>query len=373
MKILSVLLILFVTMSFNVSAVEVTQMDKTIIQLLFEGQWAKSDSIIAVGIISAPEHPKYYFLKAYNAFYCRMTSPNALSRDKSIEVVKEYAWKAIMLGQKLPESAEKNFYLGCAYGFLCRTNFMQQDLWLTYWNARSSRNYLEKAIESDASLVDAAMGLAVLDYFPAAALTGYRKVLAWLGMMSGNRATGLQRFNRVAEEGVLFRDEALYALAIASRYGENKIDKSLGYWDALCKRHPGNNIFINAYRQTKLFMAVETKGVKYLEENIASIRDEYGITNAFILNSLGYYLMNLERYADAQAIFLLNVKLFPEVANCYDSLAECYLNQNDKKNALKYYTIASQKLAKDTTATPEFRQSLQASLAQKLKELGSNN
>jgi tetratricopeptide (TPR) repeat protein len=41
-------------------------------------------------------------------------------------------------------------------------------------------------------------------------------------------------------------------------------------------------------------------------------------------------------------LFKLNVELFPNVANTYDSLAEAYLKSGDKINALKYYKMELQ-------------------------------
>jgi tetratricopeptide (TPR) repeat protein len=51
------------------------------------------------------------------------------------------------------------------------------------------------------------------------------------------------------------------------------------------------------------------------------------------LNEFGYELMNFSRFADAIEVLKLNVEVFPESANVYDSLAEAYLNSGDKKNA----------------------------------------
>jgi tetratricopeptide (TPR) repeat protein len=58
------------------------------------------------------------------------------------------------------------------------------------------------------------------------------------------------------------------------------------------------------------------------------------------LNQLGYYLMGKERYDDTIKIFQLNVELFPESANVYDSLGEAYMNKGDKKLAIENYEKA---------------------------------
>ncbi len=55
------------------------------------------------------------------------------------------------------------------------------------------------------------------------------------------------------------------------------------------------------------------------------------------LNQLGYSLMGAKRIDDAVKIFELNIKLFPQSANVYDSLGEAYFNKGDKKAALANY------------------------------------
>ncbi|MBA4852861.1 serine hydrolase domain-containing protein [Emticicia sp. BO119] len=58
------------------------------------------------------------------------------------------------------------------------------------------------------------------------------------------------------------------------------------------------------------------------------------------LNMLGYTLMNKKRLDDAIKIFELNVKLFPQSGNVYDSLGEAYLNKGNNELALLNYKKA---------------------------------
>lgn len=55
------------------------------------------------------------------------------------------------------------------------------------------------------------------------------------------------------------------------------------------------------------------------------------------LNALGYQLLNHARIADAIEIFKLNVEMFPNGSNTYDSLGEAYLRNNDRDLAIKNY------------------------------------
>ena len=82
--------------------------------------------------------------------------------------------------------------------------------------------------------------------------------------------------------------------------------------------------------------------------------------------------MNLERYDEALAILKFNLELYPDVANCYDSLAECFMIRNENEEAIKYYKLAYEKLPADTTANDEFKEFLRTNINDKLEELGTS-
>ena len=54
-------------------------------------------------------------------------------------------------------------------------------------------------------------------------------------------------------------------------------------------------------------------------------------------NSWGYKLLKQNRMSDALEIFKLNVFLFPESANAFDSLGETYAEYGDTAMAIKNY------------------------------------
>ena len=58
------------------------------------------------------------------------------------------------------------------------------------------------------------------------------------------------------------------------------------------------------------------------------------------INRLGYTLMNEQNRNAALQTFKLNVELYPNSANCYDSLAECYWKQGELDLAIKNYERA---------------------------------
>jgi hypothetical protein len=57
-------------------------------------------------------------------------------------------------------------------------------------------------------------------------------------------------------------------------------------------------------------------------------------------NDLGYSLLAQKRFEDAIAVFRVNVELYPNSANAYDSLAEAYLAKGDKALAIANYKKA---------------------------------
>ncbi|MDT0554085.1 serine hydrolase [Urechidicola vernalis] len=56
------------------------------------------------------------------------------------------------------------------------------------------------------------------------------------------------------------------------------------------------------------------------------------------INRFGYELLTAKEIDAAIAVFKLNVSLFPESSNTYDSLGEAYLNANKKEESIANYT-----------------------------------
>lgn len=353
-------------------SLEVTQTDKDIIFYLFSGAWQKSDSLIMAQIAKLPNHPKFYFLKAYHSLYSRMMASNPITRDQSIDLIREYAWKAITIGEQLPQSTDVKFYMGYAYHFLCRSNVMRQEWWTAYWNAKKCRNLLEEVIEEDPSINDAYFALALTEYYPAVGVTGFKSTLAWFGGMSGNRAKGLEYFHKAADNGNLLQDEAQYVLAIVYgiRAAENKPEQALSYWEALLEKYPQASSFRTSYNSACLNVEVRKRGVRFLEEEVDSIKVRYRIERPFMLNGIGSGLMADQRYEDALLVLNVNARLYPDAAVTYMNLGECYLQLKDGRNAERYYAAAYERLPADTTLNPQYKETLKTQIAEKLSDLG---
>ena len=59
----------------------------------------------------------------------------------------------------------------------------------------------------------------------------------------------------------------------------------------------------------------------------------YEIRNEKLLNQTGYRFLKSGLTDESIMIFKKNAEMFPDVANCYDSLGEAYLLKGDKVNA----------------------------------------
>jgi adenine deaminase len=68
------------------------------------------------------------------------------------------------------------------------------------------------------------------------------------------------------------------------------------------------------------------------------------------LNSLGYQLLKMNKIKEAIGIFKLNVEVYPQSANVYDSLAEAYMTNGDKDLAIRNYERSLELDPKNTNA-----------------------
>jgi dienelactone hydrolase len=69
------------------------------------------------------------------------------------------------------------------------------------------------------------------------------------------------------------------------------------------------------------------------------------------LNVLGYTLLGEKRIKEAIEIFKLNVAVYPEAFNTYDSLGEAYLANNERELAIKNYKKSLELNPQNTNAT----------------------
>lgn len=92
----------------------------------------------------------------------------------------------------------------------------------------------------------------------------------------------------------------------------------------------------------KVYAAWKQNGTEYVRINFDSLTENFDAfgPKASILNMIGYDLLNAGDINSAIEILQLNTELFPENANCYDSLGEAWYLKGDSQMALKNYKIA---------------------------------
>jgi len=346
--------------------------DQLIIFHTFSGDWARADSLLEAQISEHPESPKYYALKGPYYFYTRYYHRGALDNDSLMQKMAEYAQKAVDVGEKDEMSLDDKFYVGTAYGYLSRFYGRQGSFWDAYWSASSCRSYLNEVLEEDPSYADAKMGLAVINYFSATQVTGFWGFIAWTIGMSGDRDIALQQFHDVAENGYWFKYEAQFALAALYRFPglENDLAQAKILSDQLYETFPQNVWIRTQFDQVRFLALVEEKGVEFLEMEYDSLQVKYQITNSGILNGFGYTLLFNNRTDEAIEVFKVNVKLFPDDANVYDSLSEAYLAADNPDMAIHYSRLCIEKLAADSTINEALRDNLREISEERLEELG---
>ncbi len=93
--------------------------------------------------------------------------------------------------------------------------------------------------------------------------------------------------------------------------------------------------------EMKFYSLLKSGGADELEENFKSILEKNHLEyNDNHLNMFGYGLMQNGELDLAIAVFKLNVKLFPQISNVYDSMGEAYMNKGNKDLAIENYKKA---------------------------------
>ena len=118
-------------------------------------------------------------------------------------------------------------------------------------------------------------------------------------------------------------------------------------------------IFNQPYEQPKMSIVPlleRTINEKGAEAGIAHYRDlkaKQSATYDFSepeLNTLGYRIMRAGKVKEAVEVFKLNVEMFPNASNTYDSLAEAYMNLDQRDLAISNYKKAIELDPKNTAA-----------------------
>jgi CubicO group peptidase (beta-lactamase class C family) len=110
-----------------------------------------------------------------------------------------------------------------------------------------------------------------------------------------------------------------------------------------------------------LLAAIKEKGIDAAMRQYRELKrtqpEKYNFNEpARTLNVLGYALLRQRKVKDAIEVFKLNVELFPQSGNPYDSLAEAYMVNGDKETAIKNYEKSLELDPKNTNAVEMLKQ-----------------
>ena len=89
-----------------------------------------------------------------------------------------------------------------------------------------------------------------------------------------------------------------------------------------------------------------------IQSHYQRLSDKFGFRvkpPEFLINRLGYQFLGKNEHAQAIEVFLVNLDLYPESDNVYDSLGEAYEKSGQLKLAAENYQIAVEKGEKVTS------------------------
>jgi tetratricopeptide (TPR) repeat protein len=112
---------------------------------------------------------------------------------------------------------------------------------------------------------------------------------------------GRKEMNRIVEKPVMSLEQDLLDIATGKAY---------------TPQYNGVNLWLQQKHRDK------PMSVQQLQNTAEKIKPH--VTNAAALNSYGYVLLARKAYTEAINVFTVNVLLYPNVSNCYDSLGEAY-------------------------------------------------
>jgi CubicO group peptidase (beta-lactamase class C family) len=136
-------------------------------------------------------------------------------------------------------------------------------------------------------------------------------------------------------------------------FKDGGVEAFLAYYEELSE-HAGYEIEPdgNSCYQVVLLMITSDRFDEAIDFMNTSVDNGWFGADPETLNGLGYSLLQRDRLEHAQRFFERNVELFPEVANGYDSLGECYERQGNVEAARESYTRALElaRASNDSTA-----------------------
>lgn len=211
---------------------------------LYDLEYEAAERACAAFALKHPGHPGASFYAAVVA-YQRWITDGMISTAAyaQVETRLEATIKAASATlAKDPPLA--HYYLGAAKGFQARAYAGRGRYMKAVPAASSAVRHLNKALELDPSLDDAALGLGMYHYFGARMPAGARPFAYLMAGEAPDKDKGVAMLRRVAVSSGTAREEARSVLAmILSREGAEGWDEAEKLLVELTKRHPRNPLF----------------------------------------------------------------------------------------------------------------------------------
>jgi hypothetical protein len=114
-------------------------------------------------------------------------------------------------------------------------------------------------------------------------------------------------------------------------YLKPALDEMLAKLETLANQVPISEVMLETITEKDIPSAIQQyHELKAKEPDAYDFREQQ-------LNSLGYQLLKMKKIKEAIEIFKLNVEVYPQSFNAYDSLAEAYMISGDRKLAIENY------------------------------------
>ncbi len=139
--------------------------------------------------------------------------------------------------------------------------------------------------------------------------------------------------------------QKIVALVLGGKYyPRSSLDEMLAKVEALASQVPIAEVMLKTILEKDISSAIQQyHELKATQPDVYDFREQQ-------LYSLGYQLLNMNKIKEAIEIFKLNVKVYPQSSNVYDSLGEAYMLNGDRELAIKNYEKSLELDPKNTNA-----------------------
>lgn len=159
-----------------------------------------------------------------------------------------------------------------------------------------------------------------------------------------------KELNLIKSESIDYGEIEAFALEL---FNSDKLELSLKVFQKMAKLFPWAASPYQGIRsindikkikspptQKEFFAIIKDEGIECANEIFNYWKESYPDWKIFkekTMNYLGYRYISAKKEKIALEIFKMNTKAYPNSWNVWDSLADIYMNNGDKSNAIKYY------------------------------------